>query len=131
MIVPCAVLIPRRERSLRPINIKLKSYECIEEKESTILFEARNPNYIPVTQVSIRCNVTPPLFLSTIDANSSKEFKLSFIPRKEGDMEIRLLINYRLRDAFQESRHKETVVVERNPEIVRRYLDKEFDRLVG
>jgi len=56
---------------------------------------------------------------------------VSFIPKKEGDMEIELLLNYRLRDTFQESRHKEIVIVKRNPEIVRRYLDEAFDKLVG
>jgi len=103
----------------------------MEEKESTIVFEARNPNHIPISQVSIRCNIAPPSYLPTIDANSSKEFKVGFTPKKEGDMEIELLINYRLRDSFQESRHKEIVVVKRNPEIVRRYLDEAFDKLVG
>jgi len=131
MIVPCAVLVPRKERSLKPINVKLKEYECMEEKESTIVFEARNPNHIPISQISIRCNIAPPSYLPTIDANSSKEFKVGFTPKKEGDMEIELLINYRLRDSFQESRHKEIVVVKRNPEIVRRYLDEAFDKLVG
>ena len=130
MIVPCAVLIPRRERSLKLISIKLKSYECMEEKESNVNFEVTNPNYIPISQVSIRCSIAPPLSLFTIDANSSKEFKASFIPKKEGDMEIELLVNYKLRDIFQESRHKEIVVVKKNPEIVRRYMDEEFDKLV-
>jgi len=130
MIVPCAVLIPRRERTLKPISIKLKNYECTEEKESSMVFEVTNPNYIPISRVSIRCNIAPPLFLFTIDANSSKEFKVGFIPKKEGDMEIELLVNYKLRDTFQESRHKEIVVVKKNPEIVRRYMDKEFDKLV-
>ena len=130
MIVPCAVLIPRRERTLKPISIKLKGYECMEEKESNVIFELTNPNYIPISQVSIRCNIAPPLFLFTIDANSSKEFKVGFIPKKEGDMEIELLVNYKLRDAFQESRHKEIVVVMKNPEIVRRYMDEELDKLV-
>jgi len=45
-------------------------------------------------------------------------------------MEIELLVNYKLRDIFQESRHKEIVVVKKNPEIVRRYMDEEFDKLV-
>jgi hypothetical protein len=130
MIVPCAVVIPRRERTLKPISIKLKGYECMEEKESNVVFEVTNPNYIPMSQVSIRCNIAPPLFLFTIDANSSKEFKLSFIPKKEGDMTIELLVNYKLRDTFQESSYKEIVVVKKNPEIVRRYIDEELDKLV-
>jgi len=130
MIVPCAVLIPRRERTLKPISIKLKNYECTEEKESNMVFEVTNPNYISMSQVSIRCNIAPPLFLFTIDANSSKEFKVGFIPKEEGDIEIELLINYKLRDTFKESRHKEIVVVKKNPEIVRRYMDEEFDKLV-
>jgi len=131
MIVPCAVLVPRRDRSLRSISVELKRYECIEERESTIIFEARNPNYVPISHVSIRSNIAPPSYLPTIEANSSKEFKVSFIPKKEGDMEIELLLNYRLRDTFQESRHKEIIIVKRNPEIVRRYLDEAFDKLVG
>ena len=130
MIVPCAVLIPRRDRTLKPISIKLKVYECMEEKESNVTFEVTNPNYILMNQVSIRCNIAAPLFLFTIDANSSKEFKLVFIPKKEGDMEIGLLVNYKLRDTFQERSHKEIIVVKKNPEIVRRYMDEEFDKLV-
>jgi hypothetical protein len=130
MIVPCAVLVPRKERTLKPISIKLKNYECMEEKESTVKFELTNPNYIPISQVSIRCNIAPPLFLFTIDANSAKEFKVSFIPKKEGDMEIELLVNYKSRETFQESTHKEIVLVKKNPEIVRRYMDEEFDKLV-
>lgn len=130
MIVPCAVLIPRRDRTLKPISIKLKAYECMEEKESNATFEITNPNYIPISQVSIRCNIAAPLFLFTIDADSSKEFKLGFIPRKEGTMEIELLVNYKSRETFKESSHKETVVVKKNPEIVRRFMDEEFDKLV-
>lgn len=130
MIVPCAVLIPRKERTLKPIVIKLKDYECMEEKESNVVFEVTNPNYLPISQVSIRCNIAPPLFLFTIDENSSKEFKVGFIPKKGGDLEIELLVNYKLRDIFQESSHKEIVVVKKNPEIVRRYMDEEFDKLV-
>ena len=103
MIVPCAVLIPRKERSIKPISVKLKGYECTEEKESKVIFEVTNPNYIPISQVNIRLNIAPPIFLSTIDANSSKEFKVSFTPKKEGDLEINLLINYKLQDTFQES----------------------------
>ena len=124
MIVPCAVMVPRRERSLKPINISLKRSDCMEEKESTLIFEAKNPNYVPITEVSIRSNIAPPQYLSTIEANRSREFKIIFSPKKEGELDIELHSSYRLRGTFHEISHRISTVVERNPAIVRRYLDK-------
>ncbi|MHA1605655.1 MAG: PglZ domain-containing protein [Candidatus Freyarchaeota archaeon] len=131
MIVPCAVLIPRKERTLKPISVNLKGYECMEEKESHVAFEVTNSNYVPIQQVSIHFNIAPPIFFSTINANSSKEFTVEFTPKKEGELEINISIHYKIQDTFRESKHKKIVSVKKNPEIVKRYMDKEFDKLMG
>jgi len=131
MIVPCAVLIPRRERRAKAITIRIKSAECIEEKESLIIFEVKNPNYLPIQHVNVHSNIAAPIYIPSIDAHSSKEFKVSFTPKKEGEMDIKLVVNYKLQDVFHESKHRKSILVKRNPEIVRRYIDTEFDRLVG
>ena len=131
MLVPCAVLVPRRDTSLRPIEVKLKKYECMEETESTVIFEVSNPNFMPISQITILSNITSPLYFPVIKPKSSEVFTLHFTPKNEGKIELSLTINYKLRETHHEQKYTESVVIEKNQEIVRRYLDKEFDRLVG
>jgi len=130
MVVPCSVLLTRRDRSIKQLQIEIKSAECMEEKDSVIVFEVRNPNYLPVSQVIFQSNIAPPVYIPLIEPEKTHEFKISFIPKNEGEIEVDLKVTYRLQEKFCEQHQIKTVSVSRNPEIVRRPMDDVFDRLV-
>lgn len=130
MILPCSVLVPRRDRSIKQLQIEIKSSECMEEKDSVIAFEVENPNYLPVSQVIFQTNLAPPVYIPSIEPEKTHEFKINFIPKNEGETEVDIKITYRLQEQFREKHQIKTVSVSRNPEIVRRPMDDVFDRLV-
>lgn len=130
MILPCSVLVPRSDRSIKQLQIEIKSSKCMEEKDSVIAFEVENPNYLPVSQVIFQTNLAPPVYIPSIEPEKTHEFKISFIPKNEGETEVDIKITYRLQEQFREKHQIKTVSVSRNPEIVKRPMDDVFDRLV-
>ncbi len=130
MILPCSVLVPRRDRSIKQLQIKIKSSECMEEKDSIIAFEVKNPNYLPVSQVIFQTNIAPPIYIPSIEPEKTYEFKINFVPKNNGETEIDLKITYRLQEQFHEKHQTKIVSVSRNLEIVKRPMDDVFDRLM-